>query len=120
MLRVAAASHEPVPLKWAGRPIGQDVVPMCWTPDWEIATELPGPGPRYSGFGDTGGWSGLGVPSALHMQPDGGMQSMDGEHAQAVQYPPRPRLGKNRPGSGLLRPESNHLESTTMVCARHL
>ena len=48
------------------------------------------------------------------------MQSMDGEHAQTVQYPPRPRLGKNRPGSGLLRPESNHLESTTMVCARHL
>ena len=47
------------------------------------------------------------------------MQSMDGEHALTVQCPPA--LGsENRPGSGLLRPESNHLESTTLISARHL
>ena len=47
--------YEPVPLKRAGRPIGQGAVPMCWTPDWELATEPSGPGPGYSGLGDTCG-----------------------------------------------------------------
>ena len=83
-----------------GRGLG---VPSAKMPSQYVGLRIGRPPPNRPVPGR--GTAGLATPAdeagwASHRPPHATgrwMQSMDAEHAQTVHYPPRPRLGKNRP-----------------------